>query len=566
MLTLERARARSRPLVEPLAQLFAGLEEGDVLFVDLARLDRERRLTAAAVEAGDLGVDFLADGKAIGPLLGAVARQLALADKAGQAARQLDLDTAVGDRRDSAGDDIAFLDAGDLLFGRVGGELLDAQRDALLLDVDVEHAHLEVLALFVILDRLFAGLLPVEVGEMHHAVDVAGQADEDAELGDVLDLALDVGADRVLVLEAIPRVGETLFEAQADAPLLRIDVEHHHLDLLAGRDDLARMHVLLGPAHFRDMDEAFDAGLQFDESAVIGDVGDTALELGRGRVFELDAFPRIGLELLHAERDALRLGIEADDLDLHGLADMERLGRVIDAPPGDVGDVEQAVDAAQIDKGAVIGDVLDHAGEHLAFLERGDQLGTLLRAALFEHGPARDDDVAARAIHFEDLEGLRRAEQRSDVAHRADVDLAAGQECHRARKIDGEAAFDAAEDDALNPFVRLEAFLEQGPCLLAPRLFARELRFAVLAFHALEIDLDRIAGLEIGGLAGHAEFLQRDAAFGFEADIDQDHVVFDGDDVALDDRAFEAGRGPERFIEQRRETFLFRGGLTSGSH
>ena len=31
---------------------------------------------------------------------------------------------------------------------------------------------------------------------MHHAVDLAGQADEQAELGDVLDLALELGADR----------------------------------------------------------------------------------------------------------------------------------------------------------------------------------------------------------------------------------------------------------------------------------------------------------------------------------------------------------------------------------
>src|SRR2546421_486848 len=85
--------------------------------------------------------------------------------------------------------------------------------------------------------------------------------------------------------------------------------------------------------------------------------------LPAGGVFELDAFPRVSLELLHAERDALRLRVEADDLDLDGLADMERLGRVVDAPPGDVGDVEEAVDAAQIDEGAVIGDVLDDALE-----------------------------------------------------------------------------------------------------------------------------------------------------------------------------------------------------------
>ena len=137
------------------------------------------------------------------------------------------------------------------------------------------------------------------------------------------------------------------------------------------------------------------------------------LKRAADRIFELDALPRIGLELLHAERDALRLGIEADDLHLDGLADMERLGRMVDAAPGDVGDVQQAVDAAQIDEGAVIGDVLDHAREDLAFLERGDQLRARLGAALLEHGAARDDDVAARAVHLEDLERLRRAQERA---------------------------------------------------------------------------------------------------------------------------------------------------------
>ena len=38
----------------------------------------------------------------------------------------------------------------------------------------------------------------------------------------------------------------------------------------------------------------------------------------------------------------------------------------------------------------------------------------------------------------------------SDVAHRADVDLAAGQEGDGAAKVDGEAALDPAEDHALD--------------------------------------------------------------------------------------------------------------------
>ena len=70
------------------------------------------------------------------------------------------------------------------------------------------------------------------------------------------------------------------------------------------------MNVLLGPAHFGDMDEAFDAIFQLDESAVVGDVGDAALEPGAERIFGADTIPRVLVELLHAERNALGLGID----------------------------------------------------------------------------------------------------------------------------------------------------------------------------------------------------------------------------------------------------------------
>src|SRR5579884_4089641 len=527
-----------------------------LLLVDLARLDRQRDLAGGAVDLGHLGIDPLADGKAVGALLAAVARQFRFADEAGNAVGQRDLDAAVGDLRDRRGDDVALLQLGHALLERVGLELLDAEGDALLLDIDVEHLDGDGLALAVVLDRLLAALAPRDVGQVDHAVDVAGQADEQPELGDVAHLAVERRADRMLLDKRLPRVGERLLQPEADAPLLRVDVEHHHLDLLAGRDDLAGMHVLFGPAHLGDVDEALDPRLQLDEGAVVGDVGDPALELGAGRVFQLDALPRVGFELLHAERDALRLGVEADHLDLDVLADMQRFGRMVDAPPGDVGDVEQAIHPAEIDEGAVIGDVLDHPVEDLALLEAGDQLRALLGAALLEHGAARHHDVAARAVHLEDLERLLRAEQRGDVAHRADVDLAARQERHRARQVHGKAALDPAEDDAGDPLVGLEILFELGPRLFAPRLLARELGLAVLVLHAFEEHLDDVADADFRLVAAGGEFLERHAAFGFEADIDQRRIVLDGDDAALDDGAFEAVLDPERLVEQGGKAFL----------
>ena len=80
-----------------------------------------------------------------------------------------------------------------------------------------------------------------------------------------------------------------------------------------------------------------------------------------------------------------------------------------------------------------------------------DQFLALLGAGLFQDGAARHDDVAAAAIHLQNLERLLDVHQRGDVADRADVDLAARQEGHGAVEIDGEAALDLVEDDARGP-------------------------------------------------------------------------------------------------------------------
>ena len=246
------------------------------------------------------------------------------------------------------------------------------------------------------------------------------------------------------------------------------------------------------------------------------------LKLGAGRVFELDALPRIGLELLHAERDALGLRVEADDLHLDGLADMQRLGGMVDAPPGDVGDVQQAVDAAEIDEGAVIGDVLDDAVEDLALLEAGDQLGA--RSARLSSSTARRDTTML-------------PRERSILRIWKGCGVPSSGVMSRTGRIStwlpGRNATAPLRSTVKPPLtrpkimpvtrsLRLEALLELGPGLLAPRLLARQLRLAVLVLHALEEDLDDVADLDLGAAGRRsANSLSGDAAFGFEADIDQ---------------------------------------------
>src|SRR5690606_20377573 len=206
-----------------------------LFLVGLVRLDREADATAVAVDRGDLRVHPFADREPLRTLLAAVARQLGATDEARDVAGQRQLDAVLVHRRDGAGHHLTPANALERGLERIVLELLDAEADTLLLHVHVQHLHPDSVAAVVVLDRLRARPLPVEVGEVDHAVDVARQADEQAELGDVLDLALELRADRVALHEALPRVAHGLLDAEADATLVRIDVEHLDFDLLTGR-------------------------------------------------------------------------------------------------------------------------------------------------------------------------------------------------------------------------------------------------------------------------------------------------------------------------------------------
>src|SRR5207253_10985038 len=131
----------------------------------------------------------------------------------------------------------------------------------------------------------------------------------------------------------------------------------------------------------------------------------------------------ICLELLEAERDALALPIDVEHLDLELGADLHHLARMRDAAPRHVGDVEQAVHAAEIDERAEVGDVLDDALPHLILFELLHQLLALAGALALEDHSARDDDVAAALVQLDDLELELLAEQLVDVRHATERDL-----------------------------------------------------------------------------------------------------------------------------------------------
>ena len=199
------------------------------------------------------------------------------------------------------------------------------------------------------------------------------------------------------------------------------------------------------------------------------------------RLFDL--FPRILLGLLEAEGDALLLLVDVEDDDLDFLADLEQFARVAEAAPGHVGDVEQAVHAVEVDERAEVGEVLDHALDRVADLDRVEEALALLRALLLDELAAGEDDVLAVVVDLDDLEVVGVADELLEILRRDDVDLRAGQERFDA-DVDGEAAFDDGLDLALDEAVALEDLDDLLPVLAVGGALLREDDDAFVVFEA----------------------------------------------------------------------------------
>ena len=316
---------------------------------------------------------------------------------------------------------------------------------------------------------------------------------------------------------------------------------------------LRRGDVLVGPVHLGDVDQAFDARLDLDERAVVGDVGDLAEQARALRVAARDAVPRVVAELLDAERDAVLLGVELQDLGVELLADLHHFARVADTAPGHVGDVQQAVDAAEVDERAVLGDVLDHAVDDRAFVQRLQQLGALFAHRGLDHGAARQHDVVALAVELDDLELHRLAFERRHVLDRTRVEQRARQEGADAVDEDGQAALDLAVDGAGDEFAGLERVLEREPRREALGLVARQDGVAVAVLDRVDRDRDEVAGLDFELALVVLEFFDRNVGFRLEAGVDDDETVLDANDLGGDDFAAAHLGLLERLLEHRGE-------------
>src|SRR5699024_7249433 len=207
------------------------------------------------------------------------------------------------------------------------------------------------------------------------------------------------------VLGRVELLGEVLvglLQRQGDAAAVQVDVDDLDHGLLADGDDLVRdIHVALG--QLGDVDQALDALLDADERAERNQLGDLARHDLADGVGAGEHAPRVLLGRLQRQGDALAVQVDLENLDGVPVADLYGLGRVVDVLPGQLGNVDQAVNAAKVDEGAEVDDGGHDALADLALLQLVQELGADLGLGLLEPRAAGQDDVVAVLVQLDDL-------------------------------------------------------------------------------------------------------------------------------------------------------------------
>src|SRR5581483_1974945 len=284
-----------------------------------------------------------------------------------------------------------------------------------------------------------------------------------AELGHVVEIAgiaVHRGGDRPdrehLALDPLDR--------QRQAPALGVDLEDLDPHRVARLDDLARvLDVVLG--QLGDVHEALDPVEDLDERAERDDLGDRPLELVAHVVGVDDALPRVLLGLFETQRDPLALAIDVEHLDRDLVSDGQDLGGMVDVRPGQLGDVDQAVDPVEVHERAEVDDVRDRALHDLAGLQAVEDPLAVLLALLLQNGAPGQDHVVARAIELNHLALDRLAHVLVEIGHPADVDQRGGQEAAHP-EVDDQAALDHFDDRALDRLAGLGGGFDAAPRLL----------------------------------------------------------------------------------------------------
>ena len=248
----------------------------------------------------------------------------------------------------------------------------------------------------------------------------------------------------------------------------------------------------------RNVDQAVNARYDLSECAERHELEDLNLSNRADVVLGLEYVPRIVLLALVAEGDLLVFLIQTDNEYLYLVANRNDLGRVLDAAPGQLGDVNHAVYAADVYECAVGSQGLNGAVVLVADLDGVPDLLSSSLASLSLDLTDRTNNALALTVDLGDIEGLLGLNQ---LAHRLILryaGLGCRDEYANAVCSCNNTAAVLLNDNTLNNGVLLVSLLNGLPALQLINALLGQSDGALAVVYANNNSLDLVANVDVG--------------------------------------------------------------------
>ena len=248
----------------------------------------------------------------------------------------------------------------------------------------------------------------------------------------------------------------------------------------------------------RNVDQAVNARYDLSECAERHELEDLNLSNRADVVLGLEYVPRIVLLALVAEGDLLVFLIQTDNEYLYLVANRNDLGRVLDAAPGQLGDVNHAVYAADVYECAVGSQGLNGAVVLVADFDGVPDLLSSSLASLLLDLTDRTNNALALTVDLGDIEGLLGLNQ---LAHRLILryaGLGCRDEYANAVCSCNNAAAVLLNDNTLNNGVLLVSLLNGLPALQLINALLGQSDGTLAVVYANNNSLDLVANVDVG--------------------------------------------------------------------
>ena len=248
----------------------------------------------------------------------------------------------------------------------------------------------------------------------------------------------------------------------------------------------------------RNVDQAVNARYDLSECAERHELEDLNLSNRADVVLGLEYVPRIVLLALVAEGDLLVFLIQTDNEYLYLVANRNDLGRVLDAAPGQLGDVNHAVHAADVYECAVGSQGLNGAVVLVADFDGVPDLLSSSLASLPLDLTDRTNNALALTVDLSDIEGLLGLNQ---LAHRLILryaGLGCRDEYANAVCSCNNTAAVLLNDNTLNNGVLLVSLLNGLPALQLINALLGQSDGTLAVVYANNNSLDLVANVDVG--------------------------------------------------------------------